>query len=1253
MFLPRFLIVTPFFPWAFLLLSYLYGYLVSLGIKNHAAFVPWVIALSALAINIIGFVFARYKFESMREFKFIDYFHAVGQSLLDIGAVFACIISLVTVIRIPFMFGMFSRKRTVRTQLYLNVLLIIPDLLCLPLFLVLCVFYWRFVALKRDFNKPGDEIAYNFSLRIYVVWHFLKLLWDLFVHMLAFVLIFTPWRIKRVFTEFEKAKNMDEHTLDLFVNIMGALLDLIVIIIFTIFVVCTLYRLYFAARALIRKTHDHSARLYAFYCVLFVLYDVVVLFCAIFVLLTVFRVPRAWSKMMARGFYRYNVIIPVQFLRLMRDLPFILMGLFITILVWRAPFMLRDVFATPRGHDKRRAVLRHFGMLFVDLIDTPFVLASLIIFITVWRAPYFIRAFPKGSARSEQRRYVLRQFLWLMLDIPSTIALFLVIITVYRAKATISSLKEHFSSLSTKSSTTPAVATPSGPDDEDNPAPRQSADVATSWHSIVGKQFLLLIIDIPFPILLLLTLWRLPILVGRLKEIDDPTRKYLQRRLLILRYLLYVLFDILCLVPLLLILVTGWRIPSLVKAIRSYKRGDNEHVILARIFANLIIDIPFVVVGLFTMLLPWRGPFLVKSVYQDCKSDREARILSLFYLAAVFTDFFNLVLISFVTITVWRIPSLVRLLKKYISTPVDYGEKSAAKWHHTWAVSKATTIAVCYVLLDMLAFTQSLVIFVCVAEVRNLLKTISEVRQVTDKFDFDDVRPLLSFYFMETLRDIPHLFFLPLKAIGLVFFPIHLFLAKRTKSSTQSFLKMPLIWLHELAIEFMTFLEFDKFATVNLIGGIITIPNELGFLLVLINALFMFVVTLGSPLWNDLKLRYNWTVLGTAQGPVVVLEYITVILQSLLFPVFLAIQLILLLLPLILGLGLYNVERLSFVDYWHAFFTSGTMWRTNIYKFHGGVWFAQAFWVLVMLVCWNITFIVAKKVFVLFSPVKAYYWLVKKVFAGKVWGAYKSLLAGPTHICYRLRRVCLIGEILMFPLFLTWTCWPLIIPIVTRQYYVFIPCGLVTGFLIVMSYFIIRNSWGEVVVVDEVQRVDLTGVFVDIPDDGGIIFTFQGTKAHSFTITDARLSLVGDEIWSAIEKAIGKTKVRAALMFTGYPISLCPMFLKVEDINQQQNNITFSLAIGVKDSSILLKKKILLRTIESITRINNPTFDFVIEYGKKDFGWKKQGILCKYNTSLSIIMEAGLEHREASIPIPDQQHNNHHIQSDEGKTFSI
>ena len=54
-----------------------------------------------------------------------------------------------------------------------------------------------------------------------------------------------------------------------------------------------------------------------------------------------------------------------------------------------------------------------------------------------------------------------------------------------------------------------------------------------------------------------------------------------------------------------------------------------------------------------------------------------------------------------------------------------------------------------------------------------------------------------------------------------------------------------------------------------------------------------------------------------------------------------------------------------------------------------------------------------------------------------------------------------LGEILMFPLFIVWVGWPIIIPLVTNLY-VFIACGPITLYLIYKGYVLVKQNWRSV-----------------------------------------------------------------------------------------------------------------------------------------------------------------------------------------------
>lgn len=96
--------------------------------------------------------------------------------------------------------------------------------------------------------------------------------------------------------------------------------------------------------------------------------------------------------------------------------------------------------------------------------------------------------------------------------------------------------------------------------EEENPRPVNSSLSFWSWHIIVWKQFGELLLDIPFPILTLLTLWRMPWLLRRvftevcecldfvsvliLKFFGFKCSTARERRIMVLRYLLRVLKGI-------------------------------------------------------------------------------------------------------------------------------------------------------------------------------------------------------------------------------------------------------------------------------------------------------------------------------------------------------------------------------------------------------------------------------------------------------------------------------------------------------------------------------------------------------------------------------------------------------------------------------------------------------------------------------------------------------------------------------------
>ncbi|KAK5583873.1 hypothetical protein RB653_005477 [Dictyostelium firmibasis] len=1341
-FLPRIILVLPFF-FSFPLLAYLYGWLVDKAIQG-AVYVPFVIAIGFLVAIAIGYWFTRsmsFLKDSISQMKITgdeSYIKGLGESLLDIGAVFAFLISIVTVVRIPFMIISLAKrdtfdigKKSIRKHLYIHMFLIIFDILSLPSFFIVLVTILRasslFSKIKKEFSTPW-RICFNLQLRLEILKNAIIVFLEFGIMLLSFILILAPWRIPTSIKEFKKGKTQSEKFGNFFIQELNALLDLAVILL-SLPLIVTLYRIPVLIHKY-RQNNLHNAkerRIEALFQTLFIIVDFFILLFSIFILITIYRVPRTIRKIIERP-HVYFEIIGIQFLKILIDIPFLLMGLIVTILLWRAPFMYTQIYKATTKRERRKIIKRHFLWLWIDILDLPFVLSSFIILLTLWRSYAFVCGFITMDTRKKQRVFVIKQIFYWLMDIPTFIGLLLITITVYRLPKTIRLLRSYFNyttydmdlSKANRNSGGSAVARrgnfedpqvppiPSEEENEDNPIPIVQNKVQTdningkeeerfsSWRKVVLSQLFLLLIDIPFPILILMTMWRLPILIKRLKEINDPIRSYSLRRLLVLRYVLLTLLDILCLVPALFILLTGWRIPSFVSMVKQYQRGDNEHRLLGLLFWDTLVDIPFVLMGLITMPFLWRGPFLIKTIFisRECKTDKEARVMAAKYLGVCLMDIIIFLELVIITCTMWRFKTFLKTFKDELKKQEN--DTTSHKFLQTICFFYSTSITCIIIVVDIWKALQLLIICLFIKQIRPLYRAIKNKIDETPDFTLADTLKIIDYYFLQTLMDIPHVFLIPIKLLAFPFIPIHLYLKYRIKvnenerrqlqlekereqmqlriqsinndslqisptvrrvnninknssvttddiietSTTMSFIHYPILWLHEASKELLNYYGLDKFFIINMFGAALILINEMSLIVVLVNYFYMFLVTLGSPLWRKTMEKYGWVALGKASGPMVIFEYITVVLQALLFPVFILIQIAMVLLPTLLALGFYPSPNLDFISYWKGFFSERSFWR-EASQFSSGIWVAQAFWFLVCVVSWHVTFKVGKKYVPIFSPWKSYYWLVKKVFHGRIWFCYRWLLVQGTRVCYRLRRACLIGELLMFPLFIIWTCWSFIIPVVTKIYYIFIASGIISLGLIVIAYKIVKENWNDKASSANADNesknqllMNLQSVECELPESGGIIFKFHSTKSYDqslIKIKDARLSIEGESLWNAIYQIIGKTKVRAALMVVGYPISLVPMFLDVDQVNQTtetiddsgrtQRSCSFQLNIGIEGSKFLMKKKLITRLLNQIREINDQPFELVIEYGKKNFGWEKQGTVFKFKTSVTTLFE--------------------------------
>ena len=139
--------------------------------------------------------------------------------------------------------------------------------------------------------------------------------------------------------------------------------------------------------------------------------------------------------------WKWRKVILSQFLQLFVDVPCVLVAFFVAI-SWRLPFYIRDVKKSRQNHSWstwRFVAFEHFFLLFVDL----FCFLLFILTMLTWRFPLLINELRHDSCESQwdARSIVVQQFLLIFVDIPCIFCFLVVFITVWRLPRFIKNLK--------------------------------------------------------------------------------------------------------------------------------------------------------------------------------------------------------------------------------------------------------------------------------------------------------------------------------------------------------------------------------------------------------------------------------------------------------------------------------------------------------------------------------------------------------------------------------------------------------------------------------------------------------------------------------------------------------------------------------------------------------------------------------------------------------------------------------------------
>ena len=323
---------------------------------------------------------------------------------------------------------------------------------------------------------------------------------------------------------------------------------------------------------------------------------------------------------------------------------------------WRGLEMWNVIITVPHG--SRKEAWEIVWRLVIDILDLHHFVMGFIITVTLWRARSLWKKLEGPHTRKEIQKIIEKTFVSWLLDIPCALLFVIVLITGWRAGNMIRGLKavravkrqrEQQQLLMVQQQQQQQQQVDVNDDRQypvsDDMPPPPAPQMLSDWQSVVLEESSQLMIDAPFPVLALLTLWRFPSL---LKHVFSDCDTAWERRGLVLRYLLLVLKDIPCGLMACIMFITLWRIPSLFSAIASTDSDEELHQVVFNVFKEWLLDIPSILCYLLACVLaPWRIPFVIIDLLEYTSDSRDARRFGYHLLFLAVKDIFASAILSF------------------------------------------------------------------------------------------------------------------------------------------------------------------------------------------------------------------------------------------------------------------------------------------------------------------------------------------------------------------------------------------------------------------------------------------------------------------------------------------------------------------------------------------------------------------------------------------------------------------------------
>eukprot|EP00457_Paulinella_chromatophora_P000121 gb/GEZN01000121.1/.p1 GENE.gb/GEZN01000121.1/~~gb/GEZN01000121.1/.p1 ORF type:complete len:2193 (+),score=168.94 gb/GEZN01000121.1/:33-6611(+) len=428
-------------------------------------------------------------------------------------------------------------------------------------------------------------------------------------------------------------------------------------------------------------------------------------------------------------------------------------------------------------------------------------------------------------------------------------------------------------------------------------------------------------------------------------------------------------------------------------------------------------------------------------------------------------------------------------------------------------------------------------------------------------------------------------------------------------------------------------------------------------LLALPSVLLALFSVLGRPLYKD-------NAAFESRGSILFLSLqgLSIVFQAALFPVMIGVNLCVLLLPMLAASWQLCMSAGCFRQ---PVFIGQVLADLPIW-----VWIVQGLWtLLVMPKVWYLMGWFISRHIKFYRPVKALRWVFYTLVVKRLWVFNKYLWVLCIRFCYLHRsfKFIFLGEWLILPLFVAWSCWPLLAvlyciflrdPAASAQN-LGIQIGLaiaafVTAFLIYEAKLLIKMHWCTTEIGEAVLQ--LNRATIKFPGRG-VILHLEGSKPLDFTFSRASLDLVGQEFWHSLDK-ITRPAVRLGILAartTQLPLCVTPDYLNPAAFVRGTGLFSTDISFGTSASQLspyLLRKR--LRRL--VKDGGDPELTMVVYYKqyKKQNGQSGSGVLLHVTVKASTILKAEEDETNvlgggdvpvpaSSDPLADEVSNNPHV----------